>query len=69
MKLNEEKLETEKLEQVTGGIVTRNPEGSSDTENKYFVKDDQTGEVLGTTGGYRTARKLAEQMGQSPELQ
>ena len=66
MKLNEKMVEN--LELVTGGAVTVNPKGSCDTEDKYFIVDDLTGIILAITGGYRKARKLAESLGQSPEL-
>ncbi|MBR6160167.1 MAG: hypothetical protein IKQ40_07675 [Lachnospiraceae bacterium] len=65
---NKKKIREENMENVTGGIVTLNPGGSSATEDKYLIRDDETGQVLGTTGGYRTERKMAEMMGQSPEL-
>ena len=53
---------------VNGGAVRVNPNGSCDTEDKYFIVDDLTGIILALTGGYRKARKLAESFGQSPEL-
>ncbi len=68
MKMNEKKVEIENLESVTGGVVTVNPNGSCETEDKYFIRHDLTGIILAITGGYRKARKLAESLGQSPEL-
>ena len=68
MKMNEKKIEMENLESVTGGIVTVNPNGSCDTEDKYYIRHDKTGIILAVTGGYRKARKIAEMLGQSPEL-
>ncbi len=61
-------LTLEKIEQVIGGGVILNPNGSSDTEDKYYIIDDLTSKVLALAGGYRTARKLAEKYKQSPEL-
>ncbi len=61
-------LKNEELDMVAGGIVEKNPNGSCDTEDKYIVKDDTTGEIIGMTGGYANARRMAEKHGQSPEL-
>ena len=61
-------LTLEKMELVNGGVVTVNPNGSCDTEDKYCIVDDLTGIILALTGGYRKARRLAESLGQSPEL-
>ena len=49
-------------------MVAIDPNGSCDTEDKYLIMDDKSGDVLAKTGGYRKARKIAEQLGQSPEL-
>ena len=68
MSNKEKMINEENMEKVNGGIVTLNPGGSSATEDKYLVKDDETGQVLGRAGGYRVARKMAESMGQSGEL-
>ena len=61
-------LDAEDLEQISGGKVVIDPSGSIETEDKYQIINDKTGEVLGKTGGYRRARKIAEQHGQSPDL-
>ena len=68
MKMNEKIIKTDDLEFVSGDIVTINPNGSCDTEDKYFIRNDLTGIILAVTGGYRKARKIAETLGQSPEL-
>ena len=64
----DEELKEEVLDQVAGGVVAIDPNGSCDTEDKYLIMDDKSGDVLAKTGGYRKARKIAEQLGQSPEL-
>ena len=68
MNFKKNRIAVEDLEFVTGGIVTINPNGSCDTEDKYYIRHDLTGIVLAVTGGYRKARKIAEILGQSPEL-
>ena len=68
MNFKKNRITVEDLEFVNGGIVTINPNGSCDTEDKYYIRHDLTGIVLAVTGGYRKARKIAETLGQSPEL-
>ena len=51
------------MEQINGGAVTVNPNGSCDTEDKNFIRHDLTGIILAVTGGYRKARKIGEMLG------
>ena len=43
------------LDGVAGGVVKIDPNGSIETEDKYLIMDDKSGEVLAKTGGYRRA--------------
>ena len=56
------------LENVTGGKIAQNPNGSCETVDKYFVIDDNSNTVIAQVGGYRHARKIAESLGQSVEM-
>jgi hypothetical protein len=56
-------LRYEEMEQINGGAVTVNPNGSCDTEDKNFIRHDLTGIILAVTGGYRKARKIGEMLG------
>jgi hypothetical protein len=64
---NEALQNSDALDQVTGGRIAKNPKGSSDTDDKYLVVNDNTKEVIAKTGGYGTARKIAAALGQSSE--